>query len=522
MKKPARRFAVVRSRSVGWLIVAGLSIGAGTVTAKEGETKASPSEPPQLAVVLNVERPSKADLLLLRSGEQLTGVLLNETFTLRTSYAELKLERRMLAGIDLNDGARGIESIITINSNRFSGFIEDPFFAFQDPTGSRTDVRREKVLKVIFGAREAELHGIPQGRWIRLKNGDGFSGQLLVDPLPLVTASGQVPIGLKEAASLKFTTGAPPQTKIILRSGDVQEGTLAIEDLPIQLDVGPKIQLYRDRIDTIGDRLVPDTTTLAATQHVTHPDASSAVASASSRTNFEGMVWIPAGEFIMGSPTDEVGRDQDEGPQTRVMIAQGFWMGRCEVTQAEYQSVMGTNPSNLTGDPASPVEKVSWLEAVEYCTKLTQRARATGRLPEGYAYRLPTEAEWEYACRAGTTTRYSYGDDKSYTQLGDYAWFTGNSDSTKHPVGTRRPNPWGLFDMHGNVWEWCLDRWQGFLPGSSLTNLPGPAEGALRVARGGSWLYDAKICRSANRDDYSPSNRCSDLGFRVVLAPSQP
>ncbi len=511
----------MRSRSFGWLLTAALTIGAFTVTAKEDQAKASPSEPTPLAVVLNVERPGKADLLLLRSGEQLTGTLLNESFSLRTGYAHLKFEPRMLAAIDLDDGTRGIESVITINSNRFSGFLEDPLFTFQLQTGSRIEVRREKVLKVIFRAREAELQGIPQGRWIRLKNGDGFSGQLLMDPLPFVTARGQVPISLKEAASLKFTTGAPPQTKIILRSGDVQEGTMAVEDIPIQLDVGPKIQLYRDRIDYIGDGPFPDPTTLTSTQHSTRPDVLATVATAPTRTNFESMVWIPAGEFIMGSPTDEVGRDQDEGPQTQVTIAQGFWMGKCEVTQAEYQSVMGTNPSNFTGDPASPVEKVSWLEAMEYCTKLTQRERAGGRLPEGYAYRLPTEAEWEYACRAGTTTRFSYGDDKSYAQVGDYAWFTGNSDSGTHPVGTKRPNPWGLFDMHGGVWEWCLDRWQGFLPGGSLTNLPGPAEGSLRVARGGSWLYDAKICRSANRDDYSPSNRCSDLGFRVVLAPGQ-
>src|SRR5690606_4368903 len=135
-------------------------------------------------------------------------------------------------------------------------------------------------------------------------------------------------------------------------------------------------------------------------------------------------------------------------------------------------------------------------------------------LPPGYIYRLPTEAEWEYACRAGTSTRFSYGDDPTTAALRDYAWFIGNSDSSSHPVGQLQPNPWGLHDMHGNVWEWCLDIWGASYPGGSIPDYTGPAEGWLRVARGGSWLYDPAFSRSANRDDYGPENRCSDIGFR--------
>jgi formylglycine-generating enzyme required for sulfatase activity len=146
-------------------------------------------------------------------------------------------------------------------------------------------------------------------------------------------------------------------------------------------------------------------------------------------------------------------------------------------------------------------------------------AETDGLLPKGYAYRLPTEAEWEYACRAGTATRFSYGDDRSDARLGEYAWFMHNSDSTTQPVGLKQPNPWGLHDMHGNVWEWCLDRWEGALPGGCITNSPVAPQGNLRTARGGSWLYGGNACRSSNRDDYSPWNRCSDIGFRVVLAP---
>jgi formylglycine-generating enzyme required for sulfatase activity len=230
------------------------------------------------------------------------------------------------------------------------------------------------------------------------------------------------------------------------------------------------------------------------------------------------MVWIAPGEFMMGSPPDESGRDPDEGPQTRVVIPDGFWIQQNEVTQSDYQQLMGANPSSNVGTNF-PVEKVTWFEAVSYCGRLTERDLEAGRLPEGYAYRLPTEAEWEFACRAGTTTRFSHGQDANDAELKEFAWFTRNSESNTHPVGTRRPNPWGLHDLHGNVWEWCLDRWEGGLPGGVITNQPAASKGNLRVGRGGSWLYEAKACRSANRDDYSPWNRCSDVGFRVVLAP---
>jgi formylglycine-generating enzyme required for sulfatase activity len=138
-------------------------------------------------------------------------------------------------------------------------------------------------------------------------------------------------------------------------------------------------------------------------------------------------------------------------------------------------------------------------------------------LPGDYTYRLPTEAEWEFACRAGTASRFSHGDDVVRPALPEFAWFGDNSDSTPHPVGTKLPNPWGLHDMHGNVLEWCLDPWQGSLRGGTATNTTPLPEGTLRVARGGSWLYPARAARSANRDSYGVLNRCSDLGFRVVL-----
>jgi formylglycine-generating enzyme required for sulfatase activity len=233
-----------------------------------------------------------------------------------------------------------------------------------------------------------------------------------------------------------------------------------------------------------------------------------------------GMVWIEPGTFTMGSPDNEVGRQDNEGPQTRVTISHGFWMGKYEVTQAEYQAVMGSNPSIFKGDLNRPVEQVSWTDSVNYCAKLTERERSAGRLPAGYVHRLPTEAEWEYAVRAGSTTRFSYGEDPGYTKLGDYAWYEGNSSNTTHPVGQKLANAWGLYDMAGNTWEWCLD-WYGTYPGGNVTDPRGPASGSLRVIRGGSWNNNARICRSAFRYFSDPDFRIYYFGFRIVLAPGQ-
>ena len=239
----------------------------------------------------------------------------------------------------------------------------------------------------------------------------------------------------------------------------------------------------------------------------------------------------------MGSPENEAGRWAGEGPQTSVTINRGFWMGKYEVTQGEYLEVMGNNPSWFNGDRTSsgwqdygtdlsrPVESVSWSDAVAYCAALTEREQATGQIPVGSFYRLPTEAEREYACRAWTSTRFSYGDDLGYTNLTNYAWYGDNSGGQTHPVGQKLANPWGLYDMHGNVSEWCQDWWELHLPGGIVVDPQGPATGSRRVIRGGSWYlwYDwdyASFCRSAYRSNSLPDSRdYNALGFRVVPVP---
>jgi formylglycine-generating enzyme required for sulfatase activity len=233
------------------------------------------------------------------------------------------------------------------------------------------------------------------------------------------------------------------------------------------------------------------------------------------------MVFIPPNSFNLGSPTNEVGRDPNEGPQSVVTLSRGFWMGKFEVTQREYLAVTGQNPSSFTGDLNRPVESVSWLDATNFCALLTQQELAAGRIPPGSRYRLPTEAEWEYAARAWTSTRYSYGDDPGLTSLINYAWYSDNSGPSTHPVGLKLPNPWGLYDMEGNVFEWCQD-WFDTYPGGFETDPQGPASSPLvaKVIRGGGFDAGAFECRSAARASVgvSPFLTDSHLGFRVVLA----
>jgi formylglycine-generating enzyme required for sulfatase activity len=223
-------------------------------------------------------------------------------------------------------------------------------------------------------------------------------------------------------------------------------------------------------------------------------------------TNSIGMKFtlLPSGTFTMG----EDGAD-GEAPH-QVTLTQPFELGVYEVTQEQYERVMGENPSNGGKGEQNPVENVSWDEAVKFCRELSA---LPAEQEAGYEYRLPTEAEWEYACRAGTTTSYSFGS--TIAQLGDYAWFKENSDKTSHPVGQKKPNPWGLHDMHGNVFEWCQD-WYGAYPAGSLTDPTGPSSGSLRVIRGGCWINVSGYCRSAHRNKITSSHRGGNLGFRVV------
>jgi formylglycine-generating enzyme required for sulfatase activity len=215
------------------------------------------------------------------------------------------------------------------------------------------------------------------------------------------------------------------------------------------------------------------------------------------------MVLVPAGEFKMGA--DKAGWDWEK-PVHKVRITKPFYLGKYEVTKEQWEAVMGNNPSRSKG-PKNPVESVSRTDCQEFLVKLNAKAGE-----QGSKFVLPTEAQWEYACRAESDKEYCMGDDEK--QLGEYAWYEANSGDKAHPVGEKKSNAWGLYDMHGNVWEWCQD-WFGTYGAEAVTDPSGPATGSSRVFRGGSWIAPAGSCRSASRSAHEPGGRYDFLGLRA-------
>lgn len=215
----------------------------------------------------------------------------------------------------------------------------------------------------------------------------------------------------------------------------------------------------------------------------------------------------------MGAKDDDPEAYDDEKPRHQVTLP-AFWMGETPVTQGQYQAVRGSNPSRFQGDLDRPIENVTWNDADRFCQELSRKLSQE-------IISLPSESQWEYACRGGTDTRYFFGDDAA--QQGNYAWYNGNSGNETHLVKQKKPNAWGLYDMHGNVWEWCADQWhknyEGAPTDGSVWLSSDESEG--RLLRGGSWDSIAKHCRSAYRDHYTPAYRFNGLGFRVVCRASR-
>jgi formylglycine-generating enzyme required for sulfatase activity len=240
----------------------------------------------------------------------------------------------------------------------------------------------------------------------------------------------------------------------------------------------------------------------------------------------ERLIWIPPGAFTQGSPTNEFFHVIDE-VQHPVTITHGFWIGRHEVTQSEFTEIIGTNPSAFLGANL-PVDSITWSDATNYCARRTEHERTAGRLPPGYVYRLPTEAEWEYACRAGTSSAFHYGAAlvtglANFYGLQEYVSSVGpiqNSNGVNlarpTPIESYTPNAWGIYDLHGNAWEWCRD-WFGDYPTNAVNDPLGPNMGTYKILRGGSWLSDGSGCRTALRSGRFPGVGDTYVGMRVVL-----
>jgi formylglycine-generating enzyme required for sulfatase activity len=234
-------------------------------------------------------------------------------------------------------------------------------------------------------------------------------------------------------------------------------------------------------------------------------------------------VWCPPGDFEMGTPDRMVGHLENEN-QVRVTLSRGFWMSQTEITQKHWEAVARTTPwkddQSVEEGPEYPATHVGWQDCMEFCRKLTEQEQKAGRLPIGWEYTLPTEAQWEYACRAGTTTIYTFGNgsDHEKGRFIDYVWGGRlgdlESDPHTHPVGLKKANAWGFHDVHGNVWEWCRDFYGDRQSGGRDPS--GPAIGTTRVIRGGSWNTVEFDCRSAHRVEADPALRNNETGFRIA------
>jgi formylglycine-generating enzyme required for sulfatase activity len=435
-------------------------------------------------------------------GDPFAGTPLLETLPIQTPYAQINLPIQAIQSIELAQPPDQIDRITTFQKDRISGFILLNTLQLQPPNGPQLTLHLANLTRIAFAPTNTTTTPTNH-QLVFLRNGDTLHAQITGGPYRITTPQTDIQLTATNLASARFTPSYPTTAQILTFTGTTINGTWPPQDLSLQLDCSPTLSIHPAYIGSIEPPLEPASTN---TQPPSGPGG-----------DFD-LVWIPPGNFTMGSPNEEPDRDLDEGPQTQVTLTHGFWISRCEITQTQYRSVMNINPSLFLGDPRRPVERVSYRDATDFCQRLTLLHTQQALIPPQYAYRLPTEAEWEYACRANTQTRFSHGNDPLAHDLEDYAWFNANSDSSTQPVGSRQPNPWGLHDLHGNVLEWCLDGASSQLPGNSITNPITPPEGILRIARGGSWLHGARACRSANRDAYSESTRSSDLGFRIALA----
>ena len=338
---------------------------------------------------------------------------------------------------------------------------------------------------------QIDLSGLSRGTYFAKVQFEGKT--ISAPPIVLTSRSGGTP-GISVTGNAGFTpvngsgkrTSGPNEYDIRVSKIGYDVETLSIS-MPAQNDV--VIRLRATEINSIGMKLVR----------------------------------ISAGSFQMGS---NAGFTQEQ-PVHAVTLTKDFWLGQYEVTQAQYQAVTGLSPSFFTGNDR-PVERVSWFDAITFANALSQAEGLTlcydsegnvtgGNIYSCTGYRLPTEAEWEYATRAGTTTEWSFGNDAA--QAGAYAWYNSNSGSQTHPVGEKLPNPWGLYDVHGNVWEWVHDWWGfAYYSVSPSSNPPGPGSGPDRVVRGGGWISITSLLRSVFRGGSSPSYRFFNLGFRLARA----
>jgi len=477
------------------------------------------------------DRPEREDVVYFRNGDVVRGEVVNRTVRLVTPYAQMDLPVRTCACIRFETAGSSVTTVTTVNDDRLSGILTDRVIRFRsDLSGAPVDIRREKIARILLrrDPKETSAGGPGSGaRLFLMANHDRLSGRPEGDGLRIWVNGSSREIPFSEAESIEIDRENGLKARVRTRGGTVLEGPLETEAVTLQLDLGVKVaDVYMDRFDSIvlGGSPSPlaasqlpagasDGVTSAIKKLAIPPLAQATEAPPGAAPEPEGVITNSIGmQLRLVDPAACPGGGRPErgrpGTDNRAAVQAPFYIGVYEVTQDQWAAVMGTNPS-YHKDPSRPVEMVSWDDAREFCRKLSAQENAQ--------YRLPTEAEWELACRAGTSTAYPWGN----TFQDGHAWCSANSGGETHPAGTRQANPWGLHDMLGNVWEWCEDL---YAPGLPQTALDAAAQGdprsTDRALRGGGWFNVPERCRCGSRDFRNPDYRFSSfIGFRVARNP---
>jgi len=479
---------------------------------------------PRMESAFDIPRSDTEDVIYFRSEDVLQGQLLSEKIGLVTPYGMLSIPLRRCAGLSFDAARTPTDAVVTVNFNRLSGIITDHVFRFRiGSSGTVVPIRKETVAFVLFKKSSDETDFVKDSEkpdLFLMANGDLLTGKAAEQALDLRTDYGKVAVSFNEIKEVRLLPEGDITAIIAKTTGNPIRGGWETNELSLSLEMGQILPaVYKDQFARI---LVGRARDLAPAQFGVRPlgagesDAGlpgkAALLDEPTLTLDLGkqatmkLALIPAGKLLMGSPGDEAGRDEDEGPPREVIISQPFYIGVHEVTQGQYEAIMGANPSKFV-DAAKPVESVSWEDAVEFCRRVSRRTHQP--------VALPTEAQWEYACRAGSKTRFGFSDDDR--QLSTYARYGQGAEAGTAAVGSKKPSAWGLHDMHGNVWEWCADWYASSYVNAATQDPTGPLSGQWRVLRGGSWANTWEGCRCAARNKSTPDVRYNGLGFRVVV-----
>lgn len=488
--------------------------------------RAASAAPARMESAFDIPRSDTQDIIYFRSEDVLRGQLLTEKVNVATQYGTLTLPVRRCAGFSFEASRTNRDAVVTVNFNRVTGIVTDHVFRFHlGSSGAEVPLRKETIAFILLKKTPDEadfLDGRATADLFLMANGDVLTGKAAEQTVQLRTDYGKVPVSFGDIKEVRMQGGTDVTALVTRANGETVRGAWETDEMSLILDLGlPLPAVYKDQFARIfvgrARELAPSQFGIEPPVPV-EPETALPVRAVSldektisldlGKNVTLKLTLISPGKFLMGSPADEAGRDEDEGPQREVVISKPFYLGVHEVTQEQYAAVMEAKPSKFT-DGAKPVESVSWDEAVEFCQRLSRRTNQ--------AVTLPTEAQWEYACRAGTKTRFSSGDDDR--QLSTYARYSQGADAGTAVVGAKKPSAWGLFDMHGNVWEWCADWYAGSYVNAPTQDPTGPALGQFRVLRGGSWGNTSDGCRCATRNKSLPDVRYNGIGFRVVVNP---